>query len=290
MTVPAQRDERVRRTGRPARPTRGLVRRALRVARRACLVGALVCGGYQAAVLLLAAPSLAVADIVVRGNTQLSEGEVLALVSGLRGASILAVDLETHRRRLTASPWLLGGTLRRILPSTIEVFVTERRPVGVARFADQLFLVDASGVVIDQYGPRFASFDLPIIDGLAGPGGPTEAVWPARMALATRLLEQLARQPAVLDAISQIDVADPYDAVVLLNDDPALLHLGTDQFLERLRFYAELAPTLRARVDAIDYVDLRFDQRVYVKPHGRTASTTNGGIDRLAQTRAVGQD
>ena len=86
------------------------------------------------------------------------------------------------------------------------------------------------------------------------------------MALAVRLLEQLAAHPEVLLAISQINVADPYNAVVLLNNDPALLYLGADRFLERLRFYVELAPSLRTRVGDIDYVDLRFDQRVYVKP------------------------
>ena len=47
------------------------------------------------------------------------------------------------------------------------VRVTERRPIAAARFADQLYLVDEQGTVIDRHGPRFAEFDLPIIDGLA---------------------------------------------------------------------------------------------------------------------------
>ena len=68
--------------------------------------------------------------------------------------------------------------------------------------------------------------------------------------------------------MSQIDVADAHDAVVLLNDDPALLHLGDAQFVERLDRYIELAPTLHARVPEIDYVDLRFERRVYVRPAG----------------------
>ena len=81
-----------------------------------------------------------------------------------------------------------------------------------------------------------------------------------------RLLQQLATKPEWLESISQIDVADPYDAVVLRSDDPALLHLGGWQFLERLGSYVELAPTLREQVSEIDYVDLRFGERVYVGP------------------------
>jgi len=237
---------------------------------------------------MLTAPFLAVDTIIVRGNDQLSEREVLAAVSGLRGENILALDLEAHRQRLVTSPWLSDGSLRRLLPSTVEVQVTERRPVAVARFGDRLFLVDARGTVIDRHGPRFAEFDLPIIDGLGAPGSP-ETVDPARMALAARLLDQLAFHPDVLGEISQIDVADPYDAVVLLGDDPALLHLGGDEFVERLRSYAQLAPALRARVADIDYVDLRFAPQVFVGPAGHTTSPSAVPRDQLVRAATVVQ-
>ena len=271
MTVQTQTDRRFRRATRSARRTRGAARWWLRAARRIGLVGALVVGGYQGAELLLTAPFLAVDHIIVRGHEQLSETEVLALVSGLLGENILAVDLDTYRQRCLASPWLSDGSLRRVLPSTIEVLVTERRPVAVARFADRLYLIDERGTVIDRHGPRFAEFDLPIVDGLATTQTP-KVVDPGRMALAARLLEELGPHPEVFGILSQIDVSDPYDAVVLLNDDPALLHLGGERFLERLRFYAELAPTLRARIADVDYVDLRFGHRVVVRGAGQTTS------------------
>ena len=248
----------------------------------------LVFGAYHTAVLLLAAPFLTVDNLVVSGTDQLSEGEVLALVAGLRGENILAVDLEAYQQRLVASPWLRDGILRRILPSTVEVLVTERSPTAVARFADLLYLVDERGAIIDQHGPRFARFDLPIIDGLGAPDV-VPVVDPARMALAARLLEQLGAHPEVLGAISQIDVTDPYNAVVLLNDDPALLHLGGDRFLERLQSYAELAPALRARIADIDYVDLRFGHRVYVRPVGHQAPAPGDRRRQLVRAPAAVQ-
>ena len=289
MTVHARPDRRFRRARRPARRARGAARRWLRLAWRLSLLAGLVAGGYYTVVQLRAAPFLAVDDLVVRGNDQLSEGEVLALVAGLRGENILAVDLEAHRRRLVASPWLRDGILRRVLPSTVEVFVSERRPIAIARFADLLYLVDERGAIVDQHGPRFARFDLPIIDGLSAPGG-APVVDPARMDLAARVVRQLGAQPDVLGTISQIDVTDPYDAVVLLNDDPALLHLGGDRFLERLRSYAELAPTLRARVADIDYVDLRFGQRVYVRPLGQAVPPTDRRRQLVRAQAAVPRD
>jgi len=275
VTVQTKTDRRFRRARRPWRRARGIAGRWLRVSQKIFLIGVLIVGGYQAAALLLAAPFLSVGDIVVSGNSQLSEGEIRTLVSGLLGENILAVDLEGYRQQLVESPWLRDGTLRRVLPTTIEVSVTERHPVALARFTDQLYLVDECGTVIDRHGPRFAAFDLPIIDGLAVSDTTATIVDFGRMALVTRLLDQLSLNPEMLGLISQIDVSDQYDAVVLLSDDPVLLHLGTDKFLERLLFYAELVPALKERVANIDYVDLRFDHRVYVRRVGQTSSVNS---------------
>jgi len=53
---------------------------------------------------------------------------------------------------------------------------------------------------------------------------------------------------------------------VILNRDTAVIRLGEDQFLPRLESYLELAAALHERVADIDYVDLRFDDRIYVRP------------------------
>ena len=64
-------------------------------------------------------------------------------------------------------------------------------------------------------------------------------------------------------------MTDLHNASVILNGDPAIVELGDDHFLARLESYIELAPTLRDRVADIDYVDLRFDDRIYVRPAGK---------------------
>ena len=79
------------------------------------------------------------------------------------------------------------------------------------------------------------------------------------------------------ERISQIDVRDVDDAVVMLSGDSAVIHLGHERFLERLESYVELAPTLRAYVPEIDSVDLRFDENVYVRERrGRTEAYRAG--------------
>lgn len=222
---------------------------------------------YCAAHLVVSADRLQVRRIEVRGNVRLSSGEIQALVDGLRGTNILTADLTEYRRRLTESPWVADVALRRVLPSTVEVFVSERRPMGLCRMGSNLYLIDERGTVIDEFGPQYAEFDLPILDGLLrarGPGQP--AIDEARADLAARALASLGARRELAQRVSQIDVSDPHNAIVLLDNDPALLHLGDDKFLERLQSYVDLADALRDRVPDIDYVDLRFDERVYVRP------------------------
>jgi cell division protein FtsQ len=223
--------------------------------------------GYRATALVLHASGLQVRRIDVRGNVRLSSGDVQAIVDGLRGSNILTADLASYRKRLMQSPWVADAELRRLLPFTIEVFVSERRPMGLCRLGSALYLVDPHGTLIDEFGPQYSEFDLPIIDGLARtPNGGQPVVDDTRAELAARVIDALAPRKDLAQRVSQIDVADAHDAVVLLQNDGALLYLGEDKFLERLQSYVDLAPALKQRVPEIDYVDLRFDERVYVRP------------------------
>jgi cell division protein FtsQ len=238
-----------------------------RLARTLAGAALMVYAGYRACDLVLNASALQVRRVAIRGNARLSTGEIHALIDGLAGSNILTADLSLYRRRLLDSPWVEHVAMRRLLPSTVEIFVSERRPIGLSRLRGQLYLVDRRGTIIDEFGPRYADFDLPIVDGLVrAPGTRDSSIDEVRAALAARVIDALAGHPELAARVSQIDVADVHDAVVLLDDDAALLHLGEEQFAERLQYYVEIAPALRRNVRDMDYVDLRFGERVYVRP------------------------
>lgn len=268
MSVRAPADKRFRRPSvRPAQQ-RG-VSRALRgpILRGLAAAASLVLLGCAVIFVVSETALFRVNRVTVRGNSRLSTGEVLALVSDLKGDSVLTVDLAAYRRRLVDSPWVAEATLRRVLPGSVEITVHERAPIGLCRLSDHLYLVDATGTVIDEFGPQYADVDLPIIDGLSpAAGGAEPAIDAGRAELAAAVVHALASHRALARRVSQIDVRDANDAVVILDGDTALLHLGDSHFAERLQSYLELAPALHERVPDIDYVDLRFDERVYVRP------------------------
>ena len=221
---------------------------------------------YRGGSVVTHAGVLQIDDIVVRGNGRLSSGEVLTVLGPLRGENIVTADLDAWRRRLMTSPWVRDAAFRRSLPSKIEVTVTERQPIAIGRISGELYLVDDRGTVIDLYGPQYRDLDLPIVDGLAALETGGTMLDEARAELAARLIESLQEDPAVAAHLSQVDVGDLHNAKVILNDDPAVVFVGRDRFLARIRTYLQLAAALRQRVPDIDYVDLRFDGRIYVRP------------------------
>ena len=230
---------------------------------------------------LMHADVLRIDTITVEGNRRLTGGEVAGLVELLRGENLFAANLEAGRENLLASGWIRTVRLRRVLPSAVHVALEEREPIGLSRFGSHLYLIDATGHVIDEFGPRFADLDLPVIDGLSADAGDS-AVDARRAALAARLMTEVAADPDLATRVSQVDVANPHDAVVLLNGDPVRIHLGEREFVARLRTYLDIAQGLREAVPEIDYVDVRFGRKVYVGPADDSAAARRMASRRRA--------
>ena len=288
--LPAPADKRFRRA--QVRPTgrRGLVwRRAQLAAKSLAIVVVAGLALWRVVTLVTGSPTFNVAHIAIHGTDRLSRGEAMALIGDLRGRNILAIRLDDWRDKLMTSPWVEDAVVRRVLPNTLDVVVRERTPMGIARIGRDLYLVDAHGTVIDEFGPSYADLDLPVIDGLAQPpreGAPV--VDQGRTALAARLLDDVSQHQQIAARVSQIDVHDVRDAVVLLDGDTVMLRLGDRDFAARLQDYLDVATALKDRMSAIDTVDLRFGERMYVRP-GRDDHARAVPASRDAGGRSGGQ-
>jgi cell division septal protein FtsQ len=173
-------------------------------------------------------------------------------------------DLEEYRGRLLDSRWIENATLWRVFPSSIHVEVVERAPLAIGRLNGRFYLVDRAGV-IDEAGPKYAELDLPVVDGLF-PEGDGAMPDPARVDLLSRFLADIETTAGLRHRVSQIDVSDARNAVVLIDNEPARLQLGMSDFGARLLRYFEAYEAAQRRVAVADYYDLRFGDRIYVGP------------------------
>ena len=117
MSVAAQTDRRFRRAHvKPSRRARSWRALAAPLLVWSAGAAALLYGVYRTSAIAAHAHVLQVEKITVGGNVRLSKGEVLAVLTGLRGESLVFTDLDAWRRRLMASPWVRDAALRRSLP------------------------------------------------------------------------------------------------------------------------------------------------------------------------------
>lgn len=255
------------------RVRRGLASRVALGVQLGALALALVGGGWIGVSRVLASERLHVSRVKVRGNHFLSEGEVRELL-GLSGQeSILGLDMETLKQRLRASPWLEEATLRRTLPDAIEIDVHERAPLALAEL-DRLYLMDASGDLIDLYGARTAAYDLPIVRGLKGLGAE------ARRERAERAAALLSDVGELQAELSEIQVEDSGDLQVVLHGGGELLKFGAPPYRKSLEAFLALRQKLTERCPRAEYFDLRFRDRIYAKepplPQPKAAAAAPG--------------
>jgi cell division septal protein FtsQ len=224
---------------------------------------------YGVLAYLLGSSTFTIRRITVSGNQRLSTGQVQALLGDLIGTSMLAADIKAARNKLHDYPWVQDVEIRRVFPNSVAVALTEQQAVALGQINETLFLIDRTANIIDEYGPNYAEFDLPIVNGLTGGASRNMLVDEQRAAVLGRLLASLQTRPDLFERVSEIDLRDPMNVVVVLKGDTAAVRLGREKFAERLSSYVELASTLRERVGDIDYVDVRYVPELVVGPRRR---------------------
>jgi len=85
-----------------------------------------------------------VRDIRVGLTVHVAADDLRALTGVRVGDRLLAIDPDQVATRLTAHPWVVSARVRRELPSTLAIEVTERHAVASALLG-ALYLLDATG-------------------------------------------------------------------------------------------------------------------------------------------------
>lgn len=108
-----------------------------------------------------AAVGFAIENVRVSGNSETSEIDILQLL-GLDGAtSLVALDVEGARQKLSKLPWVEYAEVRKVYPKTIEVMLKEREAFGIWQNGSELSLIEKNGSVIAPLrDSKFASLPL----------------------------------------------------------------------------------------------------------------------------------
>jgi cell division protein FtsQ len=98
--------------------------------------------------------------VEVSGANHLPRGHLIEVTGISRSTNALWLDEAEAERRLEAEPWIASADVRVAFPLTIEIAVTERSPVAVAR-GDVVSLIAADGTAL---GAGKVPRGLPVIE------------------------------------------------------------------------------------------------------------------------------
>lgn len=94
------------------------------------------------------AMGFAIEDVKVSGNRETSEIDILECL-GLDGTtSLVALDVNEARSKLSRLPWVEDASVRKVYPGTIEIALKERQAFAIWQHGDDLSLIEKNGSVI----------------------------------------------------------------------------------------------------------------------------------------------
>jgi cell division protein FtsQ len=265
---------RANRRVRKARFTRSLRRWSV-VALALLIVGvALFQAGVYAVEAIKGGGSLAVERIEIEGATRGGRESIRTRLAPLIGRNIVDLDLDEVAGVAAGDPWVLSASVKRVLPGTLHVTVAERHPAALAMIRGEAHVVDTGGYLVGRLEPGPLRH-LPVLSGLDGYDKEGLGEVLARGVRAVARLHQSAG--AWVGEVAEIDLSLPDRIVVRTVDPGPAILLDPDQVERNLNRYLELRRELARRIGPLEYVDLRWQDRIAALPAPEELPAMEGG-------------
>jgi cell division protein FtsQ len=248
---------------RKARLRRTLGRFSMLALAQLALAGVLVLAGARAFLLVTGASEFDLVRIEIEGAARADEGAIRDRLAPLLGHSILDLRLAEVVTTTLRDPWVREASARRLFPGTLRIRITERKPRALALIGGVSHVVDGTGFVIQPSGPGAAD-DLVVLTGLDDLADQALIDALRRGAAIVERLEQAA--PAWVGEISEIDLSQEERVVVRTADPGPSIFLDPERAERNLTAYLELRRELTRRIEAVDYVDLRWQDHITLMP------------------------
>lgn len=119
--------------------------------------------GRERMVQLAATAGYRLDRIYIEGRTNISKQELRDILNMKVGDPLFAFDPDTARAILLRMPWIKDAQVRRHLPNTIYVSITERTPIALWQQDGKVRVIDTEGVTLTRDLRAFTK--LPLVVG-----------------------------------------------------------------------------------------------------------------------------
>jgi cell division septal protein FtsQ len=208
----------------------------------------------------------AVRHIEIVGAEHTPRGDLDRVTGPYLGMNLFRIDIARVRRDLGGVPWISHIAIEKTIPDTLRIRIDERRPVALVldgRCAGHparpcaLRYVDEQGVAFAELSPHVGDDDLPLISQAA----------PDQLLRCVEVLGRLRReQPEIYGEISEVHPVPPAGFAFFDRRLGTYVWANGEDVAERWRWLTEITKVEGFDKGSIEYADLRFADRVIVKP------------------------
>lgn len=252
------------------------VQRLFAIARNVLIVAGIALGVLAAYRHTQSGAQFAVKTIEIDGARHTPRAALDAITRQYAGMNLFKVDVARVRRDLGALAWVRRADIEAKIPDTLRIRIVERTPVALVLGDGAVRYVDDDGVTFAELSANVGDNDLPVISNARG----------AEVAQCVALLRDLrARDPQLYTRISEVRPVAPRGFSIFDRELGAFVYADAGDLSAKWRdLYAIVAGEKLGR---IEYADLRFADRIVVKPSSAAAmpplSNTTGGPTAAVQ-------
>lgn len=197
-----------------------------------------------------------ITKIIITGCNLTLEKDVKDALGIHIGDSIFNFSVQEAQQRLDELPFVDHALLKRQLPNTIIIHITERTPFAVWQYQGQFKLIDRKGQIVNDHGMSGkdgqAFLKLPLVVGL---GANTEGA---------ELLDILSTQPEIKKhVVAIVRVGNRRWNLDMKNGTTVLL--PENQELPALQRLNQLQKQFQLLDRAIKTIDLRLADRLFIQ-------------------------
>lgn len=213
-----------------------------------------ICGLIIAAVVYL--PIFTVQRVEIHGNSYLSDTEIMKIGRIYPGEPLFKLQTDAITQDLQQDLRIESAFVRRRMPDTLEIDVTERQAVATVACDYGYVDLDRLGKVLNVHR-TLSSVPIPLITGVTlgelyvGDDNPDQNI--ARVISFLQLLD-----PASLNQLSEVNIAQP-GAVAAYTTHGVQIRLGSlDHLEEKAALTQDFLKDLQTTRHAIEYVDFSY--------------------------------
>ena len=197
-------------------------------------------------------------DLEITGNRHYSDSKITAMMGIKKGDCLLTISVKDISHTLLSNQWIKGVFIRKVLPSTLIVKISEATPTALISDRQGLFLIDEDGMPLARIKGDNGAY-LPVLTGMKL----RRDIEKIREAI--RLIKSLDRK-GILSQKNMVRISATRDYGLVMDLNGEVVRIGFGNYDSKLAHWQSVSQEVKNRQMDVVYLDVTFKEQVVVKP------------------------